>query len=113
MKASKFTATPSEQLKKLIKESLRLFPKRSCLKKLEDSYKDGKPLVLKFGADPSRPDLHLGHTVVINKLRQLQDFGHEVNSWSKKEILRLKSEIPRVEKRRGNSCQKMKSKRMP
>ncbi|MDZ4084911.1 MAG: tyrosine--tRNA ligase, partial [Bdellovibrionales bacterium] len=48
------------------------------LKKLEKSYKTEKPLLVKLGADPTRPDLHLGHSVVINKLKQFQDFGHEV-----------------------------------
>jgi tyrosyl-tRNA synthetase len=39
----------------------------------------GKPLVIKFGCDPTAPDIHLGHTVVINKLKQLQDLGHEIH----------------------------------
>src|SRR5271154_348509 len=38
----------------------------------------GKPLRVKFGLDPTAPDLHLGHTVVLNKMRQLQDLGHTV-----------------------------------
>ncbi|WP_119328951.1 tyrosine--tRNA ligase [Cysteiniphilum halobium] len=41
--------------------------------------KKKKPLIVKFGCDPTAPDIHLGHTVVINKLRQLQDLGHEVH----------------------------------
>jgi len=45
------------------------------IKKLE---KD-RPLIIKFGCDPTAPDIHLGHTVVINKLRQLQDLGHEIH----------------------------------
>ena len=40
--------------------------------------RDGRPLRVKFGADPSAPDLHLGHTVALSKLRQLQDLGHTV-----------------------------------
>ena len=40
--------------------------------------KKGKPLKIKAGFDPTAPDLHLGHTVLINKLRQFQDLGHEV-----------------------------------
>ncbi|KEI35973.1 tyrosyl-tRNA synthetase [Francisella sp. W12-1067] len=39
----------------------------------------GKPLIIKFGCDPTAPDIHLGHTVVINKLKQLQDLGHEIH----------------------------------
>ena len=41
--------------------------------------KKNKPLIVKFGCDPTAPDIHLGHTVVINKLRQLQDFGCEIH----------------------------------
>ena len=40
--------------------------------------KQSKPLKIKVGFDPTAPDLHLGHTVVINKMRQFQEFGHEV-----------------------------------
>ena len=40
--------------------------------------KTGKPLRIKAGFDPTAPDLHLGHTVLINKLRQFQDIGHEI-----------------------------------
>ncbi|MGD8407276.1 MAG: tyrosine--tRNA ligase [Thiohalophilus sp.] len=45
---------------------------------LVDRLKTGRPLRVKAGFDPTAPDLHLGHTVLINKLRQFQDFGHEV-----------------------------------
>ena len=40
----------------------------------------GKPLRVKVGFDPTAPDLHLGHTVLINKMRQFQDLGHEIIS---------------------------------
>lgn len=40
--------------------------------------KENRPLRIKLGADPTAPDIHLGHTVVLNKLRQFQQFGHEV-----------------------------------
>lgn len=46
--------------------------------KLARSEKSGKPLRIKLGLDPTAPDLHLGHTVVLNKMRQLQDLGHVV-----------------------------------
>ena len=46
-------------------------------KKLKDSIKNGKPLRVKLGLDPTAPDIHLGHTVVLNKLRQFQDLGHK------------------------------------
>ena len=45
---------------------------------LEKKIKSGKKLVIKFGADPSRPDLHIGHSVVLRVLKQFQDMGHEV-----------------------------------
>ena len=46
--------------------------------KLARSEQTGKPLRIKLGLDPTAPDLHLGHTVVLNKMRQLQDLGHQV-----------------------------------
>ena len=45
---------------------------------LEDRLKEGRPLRIKVGFDPTAPDLHLGHTVIINKMRQFQDLGHTV-----------------------------------
>src|SRR5690554_6314299 len=51
-----------------------LIPEDELIKKL----KEGRPLRIKAGFDPTAPDLHLGHTVLINKLRQFQDLGHEV-----------------------------------
>lgn len=47
-------------------------------KKLERFYREGKKLIIKEGFDPSAPDIHLGHTVTLRKLRQFQDLGHEV-----------------------------------
>ncbi|MFM2343501.1 MAG: hypothetical protein RLZZ210_109 [Pseudomonadota bacterium] len=47
-------------------------------KKLLNSHNTGKPLRIKLGLDPTAPDIHLGHTVVLNKMRQLQDLGHHV-----------------------------------
>ena len=47
-------------------------------KDLVDRLKEGRPLRIKAGFDPTAPDLHLGHTVLINKLRQFQDLGHEI-----------------------------------
>src|SRR2546425_916487 len=79
MSATQFKATPTEQLKELKRGVTEIIPEEDLLKKLEGSYQTGKPLIVKFGADPSRPDIHLGHTVVMNKLRLLQEFGHEVN----------------------------------
>ena len=45
--------------------------------KLKNSYREGKPLRIKLGLDPSAPDIHLGHSVVLRKIRQLQDLGHK------------------------------------
>jgi len=75
---TKITVTPEEQLKELKRGSFEIIPEEELLKKLKKSFEKQKPLVVKFGADPSRPDIHLGHTVVLQKLKLLQDFGHEV-----------------------------------
>lgn len=48
------------------------------IKKLQKSEETGQPLRIKLGLDPTAPDIHLGHTVVLNKMRQLQDLGHQV-----------------------------------
>lgn len=71
-------ATPLEQLTVLKRGLVDLISEQDLLKKLEKSYAMNIPLVVKLGADPTRPDLHLGHSVVINKLKAFQDFGHEV-----------------------------------
>ena len=55
-----------------------LLPRADWLAKLARSEATGVPLRIKFGLDPTAPDLHLGHTVVFNKLRQFQDLGHTV-----------------------------------
>jgi tyrosyl-tRNA synthetase len=55
-----------------------LLVESELVQKLLRSEKNGKPLRIKLGLDPTAPDLHLGHTVVLNKLRQLQDLGHTV-----------------------------------
>jgi tyrosyl-tRNA synthetase len=55
-----------------------LLPEDQWLKKLARSQATGQPLRIKLGLDPTAPDIHLGHTVVLNKLRQLQDLGHTV-----------------------------------
>jgi tyrosyl-tRNA synthetase len=55
-----------------------LLPQADWLKKLARAEATGKPLRIKLGLDPTAPDLHIGHTVVLNKMRQLQDLGHTV-----------------------------------
>ena len=47
-------------------------------KKVERSLRENKPLVIKFGMDPSAPDLHLGHAVPLRRLKQMQDMGHTI-----------------------------------
>lgn len=55
-----------------------LLPENEWLNKLARSAATGKPLRIKLGLDPTAPDIHLGHTVVLNKMRQLQDLGHTI-----------------------------------
>lgn len=76
---SKITVSPEEQLKELKRGCFEILPEEEFLKKLQKSYAEQKPLKIKLGADPSRPDIHLGHTVILNKLKLLQDFGHEIH----------------------------------
>jgi tyrosyl-tRNA synthetase len=74
----KMTVSPEEQLAELKRGCHEILPEDEMLKKLKKSFEKQQPLKIKFGADPSRPDIHLGHTVVLQKLRLLQDFGHEI-----------------------------------
>ena len=53
-----------------------IIPEDELAKKIEKSIKKNSPLKIKFGCDPSRPDLHIGHAVLLRKLRQFQDIGH-------------------------------------
>ena len=53
-----------------------LLPQEDWLQKLIKAEATGTPLRIKLGLDPTAPDIHLGHTVVLNKMRQLQDLGH-------------------------------------
>jgi tyrosyl-tRNA synthetase len=55
-----------------------LIPQDAWVKKLAKSEATGQPLRIKLGLDPTAPDIHIGHTVVLNKMRQLQDLGHQV-----------------------------------
>ena len=62
------------QLQELVRGSEEVLPENG----LEAKLKQGRPLIVKAGFDPTAPDLHIGHTVLINKMRQFQEFGHEV-----------------------------------
>ena len=65
--------TPKDQLRELLRGTVNVHSEAELLKKLES----GRPLRAKLGVDPSSPDIHLGHTVVLRKLRQFQDLGHQ------------------------------------
>lgn len=67
----------SEQLDLITQGAEEIIPIEELEVKLKKSFETGIPLNIKLGADPSRPDLHLGHTVVLRKLRQFQDLGHQ------------------------------------
>ena len=68
--------TINEQMDVIKRGTSEIIPEEDLVKKLEHSIKTNKPLNIKLGCDPSRPDLHLGHSVVLRKLRQFQDLGH-------------------------------------
>ena len=67
-----------KQLEIIKRGAVEIISEEELKKKLEDSIKHKKPLKIKAGFDPTAPDLHLGHTVLLRKLRQFQDLGHEV-----------------------------------
>jgi tyrosyl-tRNA synthetase len=71
-------ATPREQLEALKRGTEGIVPEEDLLRKLERSAQQGQPLQVKLGLDPTAPDIHLGIAVVLRKLRQFQDFGHQV-----------------------------------
>ena len=65
-----------EQYKIISKGAAEIIPENELRSKIESSVKNGVPLVVKLGCDPSRADLHIGHSVVLRKLRHFQDLGH-------------------------------------
>lgn len=67
----------NEQMDLLKRGVERIIPEEELVQKLTQSLKANRPLKVKLGCDPSRPDLHLGHAVVLRKLRHFQDLGHE------------------------------------
>lgn len=68
--------TVKEQLESIERGTVEIVPREELVQKLEHSYKTGVPLRVKLGCDPTRPDLHLGHSVILRKMRQFQDLGH-------------------------------------
>ncbi len=66
--------TPQESLKKISRGTTEII----SLADLEAKLKEGRPLVIKAGFDPTAPDIHLGHTVLLRKMKQFQDWGHQI-----------------------------------
>lgn len=71
------TGNIAEQLKIILKGVEEIIGLEDLSKKLQKSNETGRPLIIKLGLDPSAPDIHLGHTVVLRKIKQFQDMGHK------------------------------------
>lgn len=69
--------TPKEQMRIICKGAHQCVNEEELLVKLEQSCQLEKPLIIKLGLDPSAPDIHLGHAVVLRKIRQMQELGHQ------------------------------------
>jgi tyrosyl-tRNA synthetase len=69
---------PEKQLEAIKRGAVEIIIETDLLKKLEKSYNEKKPLNIKAGFDPTAPDIHLGHTVLLEKMRQFQELGHEI-----------------------------------
>ena len=67
-----------EQIDIISKNVVEILPESSLEKKIKKSIDNNIPLNIKLGCDPSRPDLHIGHSVVLNKLKDFQDLGHNI-----------------------------------
>ncbi|MCX7845132.1 MAG: tyrosine--tRNA ligase [Dictyoglomaceae bacterium] len=67
-----------EELSILMDNTVEVIPEDGLEEKVKKARKEGRPLRVKLGADPSAPDLHLGHAVVLRKMRQFQELGHQV-----------------------------------
>ncbi len=65
-----------DQLEIIERGTVEIIPREELVQKLEHSHKTQTPLRVKLGCDPTRPDLHLGHSVILRKMRQFQDLGH-------------------------------------
>jgi len=70
--------TPEKQLEIIKRGAVEIISEEELRKKLERSCKGNIPLKVKAGFDPTAPDIHLGHTVLLEKMRQFQELGHEV-----------------------------------
>jgi tyrosyl-tRNA synthetase len=67
-----------EQMKLISSGAVEVLPEDEMRAKVERSLKTARPLIIKLGVDPTRPDLHIGHSVPLNKLRHFQELGHQV-----------------------------------
>jgi tyrosyl-tRNA synthetase len=67
----------NEQMDLIKAGAVDVLPEDELAEKIENSKKKNKPMIIKLGCDPSKPDLHIGHAVVLHKLRQFQDLGHK------------------------------------
>ena len=65
-----------KQMEIISRNVVEIIPENDLVKKLEYSRIKNIPLIIKLGCDPSRPDLHIGHSIVLRKLKQFQDLGH-------------------------------------
>lgn len=70
--------SPQKQFEIIKRGTVEIILEKELLHKLERSYKENKPLTVKAGFDPTAPDIHLGHTVLLEKMRQFQELGHRV-----------------------------------
>ena len=70
--------TAQEQVRQITHGVSGIINEEDLVKKIERSIKENKPLIVKLGLDPTAPDIHLGHTVPLRKLRLFQEFGHQV-----------------------------------
>src|SRR5210317_1559797 len=71
------TKTIAEQVKTLKRGTVEIFTEAELAQKLTEASKESRQLRIKLGLDPTAPDIHLGHTVVLRKMRQFQDLGHK------------------------------------
>jgi tyrosyl-tRNA synthetase len=68
----------TQQLEQIKRGTVEIIDEKQLISKLEQAEKDKRPLIVKVGFDPTAPDIHLGHTVLLRKMRHLQDLGHKV-----------------------------------
>src|SRR4051794_4195134 len=71
-------AAESSDASALTRNAVQALPEGGLERRLAEAAREGRPLRVKLGLDPTAPDIHLGHTVVLQKLREFQDLGHRV-----------------------------------